>query len=197
MERSLKKLIHSVADGRSMVKSVFRNDLTGILIYFNKKGPKVASYILSKDKKDDLVLVAKTKMFVVTYTIKTSCESILELELRTSMSKTYQRKEIESLISSDYGYVYFIKSQFGYKIGCAKDYKTRIKTLGVIMPFEYELTHIIRCVNYQELENVLHKAFKPKRIRGEWFSIEESDFLEVNVICKNYNTIIEKIKPTP
>lgn len=169
------------------MKKIFESDLVGFICYFRKKGSKTACYLISKDKSDDLVLIAKSSRFVVTFIVKKSGNSSLSLELRTEVSSLIQNSQLESFITSEHGYVYFVCSEYGYKIGCAKDYKSRVKSLGTIMPFDYDVTHVIECVNYQELERILHKAFESKRIKGEWFKIDNDDMKDVQKICDNYN----------
>jgi hypothetical protein len=81
------------------------------------------------------------------------------------------------------GYVYLLKSSTGfYKIGRSKQPTTRIKTMHVALPFEIETEHLIECEDYIEAETLLHNEFKAKRMRGEWFALEESDVNEIKNI---------------
>lgn len=74
------------------------------------------------------------------------------------------------------GYIYLITSKDGlYKIGLSKDVMSRIKTLGVTLPFEIEPIHTIKTDDMVGLEKELHSRFESKRIRGEWFALETDD----------------------
>lgn len=74
-------------------------------------------------------------------------------------------------------YVYLV--QIGdfpyYKIGIAKDYKTRIKGIQSNSPFEIKL---VACVtrdnrsNALRSEAILHERYSDYSIRGEWFEFD-------------------------
>ena len=83
----------------------------------------------------------------------------------------------------NFGYVYLVKSSTGfYKIGRSRDPKSRIGTMHVALPFEIEIEHLIECEDYTEAEILLHNEFAKKRIRGEWFALDESDVNEIKHI---------------
>ena len=75
------------------------------------------------------------------------------------------------------GYVYFIKEFHSntYKIGKAKNLENRLKIFEVKLPFEWELVHSIKSDDYSLDEKLAHLFFKKKRVRGEWFNLNESD----------------------
>jgi hypothetical protein len=90
--------------------------------------------------------------------------------------------------SSKTGFVYVaegLKSQ--YKIGLSSDPDTRIKEYTKL-PFEVKLVYLIKTFDMDLLEKHLHDAFVDKRIRGEWFSLEDAD---LKWIRKNFvNSIV-------
>ena len=74
------------------------------------------------------------------------------------------------------GYVYLIRSQDGYyKIGKSADPTTRIRAMGVILPFEIETLHLIYSRDYHRTERYLQDKFAQARVRGEWFRLTEAD----------------------
>lgn len=81
------------------------------------------------------------------------------------------------------GYVYLIKSSTGYwKIGHSKTPENRMKTFGVMLPFEVEYEHLIPTTNMFMAETILHTKFSDKRVRGEWFSLTDDDVIAIKAI---------------
>lgn len=83
---------------------------------------------------------------------------------------------LRNIFGSSLGYVYFIYSEYGWKIGKAKHLNTRMRTFDVKLPFEWQLKHYIKSLNYHELEKRFHQMFEDTKINGEWFALNESDF---------------------
>lgn len=59
-----------------------------------------------------------------------------------------------------------------FKIGRSKDIANRYKTLQSTAPL---LKLIMKSEN--DCEKILHEKFKDKRVRGEWFKLEEPDLI--------------------
>jgi len=100
--------------------------------------------------------------------------SDIELERvvgKKGVRRSYQERE---------GYVYVLKSDYGYKIGKALDVTSRTKQFGVKLPFKWELVATKASSNYSKLEADLHRHFAEKRLEGEWFNLNEADLNEVN-----------------
>lgn len=73
------------------------------------------------------------------------------------------------------GYVYLFRADTGvYKIGSSKDPSARLQSLGT-MPFGLELLHQMPSNDPHWVERMLHKRFGPKRVRGEWFALDERE----------------------
>lgn len=78
------------------------------------------------------------------------------------------------------GYVYVLKAESGlYKIGKAKDYRDRLKTFTVKLPFEVAYELVIATEDNSKLERELHEQYKDKRVRGEWFSLTAHDLTHI------------------
>lgn len=74
------------------------------------------------------------------------------------------------------GYIYLIEGLPGhYKIGLTVDPKERIGTLGVQLPYPIRVIHLIPAENMEAAENHLHDLFRGKRVRGEWFELDEQE----------------------
>jgi len=74
-----------------------------------------------------------------------------------------------------YSYVYLIRAYRWHKIGRTRDITARLLTLKTLPPFELELLHLIECDDSVTPERLLHQHFKDKRVRGEWFLLEDDD----------------------
>ena len=84
------------------------------------------------------------------------------------------------------GYVYFIQSKGVYKIGITKNKDIRLKTFCTSLPFEYTLIKVVKAKNYKKVEQLLHEKYSGKRIRGEWFNLNN---FEKNEIVEYLKTI--------
>jgi hypothetical protein len=74
------------------------------------------------------------------------------------------------------GFVYLIKSVDGfYKIGMSEKPIKRISHLGVKLPFPIEVKHLIKTNQRYKAEKIFQNRFEDKRVRGEWFSLNEAD----------------------
>lgn len=81
------------------------------------------------------------------------------------------------------GYVYLIKSSTGHwKIGRSKNPKDRLKTFGVILPFEVQYEHLIPADDMCKAESALHEKYAEKRVNGEWFLLTEDDIADIKAI---------------
>ena len=78
-------------------------------------------------------------------------------------------------------YVIHIKDTEAYKIGLAiKDVRKRIMGIASIMPWPVEVILISqKMVDIEWHEHKLHEHFFDKRLRGEWFELDEKDITEI------------------
>jgi len=113
-----------------------------------------------------------------------NCE--FDIELIKKVTKKVDEKFLKSMYAVN-GYVYFLKSDYGCKIGCTKDINRRFKELDTLMPFELKLHSFIKIQNYRGLESFLHEALKDKRLNGEWFELDNEDFKYIDEIAKLHN----------
>ncbi len=74
------------------------------------------------------------------------------------------------------GFVYLIKSTEGiYKIGLATIPDRRMYQLQRKSPYQLEFDYLIKTTNCRALEAELHAHFFDKRVRNEWFDLDEKD----------------------
>lgn len=83
-----------------------------------------------------------------------------------------------------FGYVYVIESSDGlFKIGHSKNNPhKRLIALQIGSPHRLSIAFTLRTPFYVEIERDLHKRYAAKRVRGEWFALEENDFLYMRLL---------------
>ena len=78
------------------------------------------------------------------------------------------------------GHVYLIKEEFGtYKIGRTKDVPNRYNTLKIQIPQRTEVVWSIKCRDHKRAERRLHRKYKTRRGRGEWFALTPEQVHEI------------------
>lgn len=74
-----------------------------------------------------------------------------------------------------YGYLYLLKCGEHYKIGFSNTPKRRLKQFRTGSPLPVLLVHTIKTAFYRQIEQQLHYKFAKKRVRGEWFTLDDAD----------------------
>ena len=72
-------------------------------------------------------------------------------------------------------YLLKIKDKKQYKIGVTTNLNKRLDQISPKMPFEIKVEHQIEHGDIYGLEEKLHDKFKDKRIKGEWFKLDDDD----------------------
>lgn len=73
------------------------------------------------------------------------------------------------------GFVYLLRSPYGYKIGKTVNVKSRTRLFEVKLPFKFTLEHYAHFDDYSAAERRLHRQFASKRLEGEWFDLGRDD----------------------
>lgn len=86
--------------------------------------------------------------------------------------------------------VYLIRCNEFVKIGTTGNLKRRLNGLRGSNPYPLEVIYSKRKENARAVEQKLHKLFKEKRERLEWFKLTEEDILKIKeILCqKNLKT---------
>lgn len=77
--------------------------------------------------------------------------------------------------ADDPGYIYVIRSQYGFKIGKTRNLHGRTRLFEVKLPFPIEVELSGWCPQYSATELQLHREFAAKRLDGEWFALTDAD----------------------
>lgn len=160
-------------------------EFNNFLIHIRKRVNSIGAYLDDKHRKQSLVLKAPTGNFIFTFTVFQNGESKCEIHMLTKIEKKFNANFISGRIKPRFGYVYFLESKFGYKVGCTKKLTRRIREFDSKLPFPVVIHSYVKCQSYAELEGQLHKYLYHKRLQGEWFDLSEQDFLDVDKILKN------------
>ena len=94
-------------------------------------------------------------------------------EIRKKRTEEYDNR------LTDIGYVYLIKSKYGYKIGKSKKVQDRLSLFNVKLPFKIDIIGFYKVKNMSKMETFLHKKYKDVRLEGEWFNLSEKEKKEV------------------
>jgi hypothetical protein len=105
-----------------------------------------------------------------------------EIEMNIDYTHTSNVKIKEKTVMQEYvldpGYVYFLESEFGWKIGKTRDLKRRFRIFDVKLPFKFAVRYIIKTHLMNDLEKHFHVYFKDKNLNGEWFLIRSEDIID-------------------
>lgn len=81
------------------------------------------------------------------------------------------------------GWIYIITTDEFYpvcKIGYSlRPPRSRLQGIQVSLPFDAYILHEFKVDEAKKTESRLHETFKSKNLRGEWFRLEEGDFITI------------------
>ena len=90
-------------------------------------------------------------------------------------------------MSDTSGYVYLFKIGNSYKIGASKNLPERMKSLQTGSVDDIKLEHTIYTDTPYQLEKQLHYRFKHKRIRREFFNLDNDDIVYIKNIKADWS----------
>jgi len=103
-------------------------------------------------------------------------ERCTELEQKVaSLTREVRQLKAEVRNSRGYGFVYVFQGNGYYKIGYSQRPPQRRLQISPKLPFELRVVCVVESLRAQHLESQLHVKFKDKRLRGEWFNLDEDD----------------------
>lgn len=84
------------------------------------------------------------------------------------------------------GVVYFIKVGKYHKIGSSLDFEQRMKIYKTHNPEDIVVVYVKELKNYRYHEKVIHDNISHKKVRGEWFNLNNGDIGDVINYLSNY-----------
>jgi len=169
--------------------------------WYLSKEQQIKEYYWTRQKDDKLSLIYTYKTFKIRITFLNNGELTISFDHSYSHISNIADKSIKDYYYADPGYVYFIESKFGWKIGKTRDLDNRHKTFDVKLPFKFALRHFIKSHDITKLEIYFHELFKHRRINGEWFLITGDEIrkavsdrgdLRIRTYSKDRKIIIEQ-----
>lgn len=142
-----------------------------IEVWLLKREQQIKDYYWTRYKEDKLTISYSYKSFKLRIVFSPNADIQITLDHNYSHTSKIEDKKIKNSIYADPGYVYFIESEFGWKIGKTRDIVKRNNIFAVKLPFKFVIRYIIKAHNISRLEVELHNIFNCKRINGEWFLI--------------------------
>jgi len=158
------------------------NDLIGIklkfTIWLDKHMQSIHDYYRSEMKENKISFICRHATFKIRLTFFRSGHVNIYIDHTNSREKKIEDRSMMSRYCMDVGSVYFIESEFGWKIGKTRNLKRRKNIFEVKLPFHFVLRYHIKSTEISNLEKQLHEHFKDKQINGEWFLITENEIKE-------------------
>lgn len=90
-------------------------------------------------------------------------------------------------------YIYVTKAPFGHKIGRTTRPELRPLQVAGNAPVELKVLIVKEVPGASEIERSLHDYFDDKWLRGEWFSLDESDVQLIRDVLDGKTTLPEPI----
>jgi hypothetical protein len=152
--------------------------MPGFGTWLDHKRNAIREYYLVLHKEAKLSLSYCKNSFKIRLTFLPDGELQLNLEYSQTQNTTIREKKVMKEYKSDPGYVYFLESEFGWKIGKTRDLKRRFRIFEVKLPFKFAVRFTVKTPLMNDLEALYHNYFKEKHINGEWYLITTSDIME-------------------
>lgn len=173
LELDLKSIVKPLCmHDRELMKSahVFIEEY---LLYIISCKNSISERIQGKCKRKDFN--KSNTLFSISLLFDYSENPKLTFTLTQKVNKFYQLDNLVKYSRDHFpGYVYILKSEYGYKIGKSKKLEDRVKKFGVLLPFSFDLVCYIKTADHGKVERELHQIFKDDRINGEWFRMDEN-----------------------
>lgn len=84
------------------------------------------------------------------------------------------------------GYVYIMSGASYYKIGYSADPWRREEELDTLLPFGVALLNYFFSDDCRRMEQIVHRRFASKHVRGEWFDLDIEDLTEIEEIIRTH-----------
>lgn len=128
------------------------------------------------------------------YDLALEYKAVMRVIANSRFSLGWQKEKAAGILADlarDPGHVYIMVSDDGayYKIGKSISPPRRLKEVSPKMPFGVTLLCAIKTDDMCKLEKTLHRRFKAKRCKGEWFKLTQGD---LDAIKREYKPVFTK-----
>lgn len=121
--------------------------------------------------KSEYILKAENKYMSIMYIVYEGGRSKMVLRYSVGDEVTYDSSLVKRTVRPKAGYVYFLQSKYGFKIGRTNNLHRRLNEFGVKLPFDHWPHSFIQTRRFQHLEADLHLLLANERLNGEWFDL--------------------------
>jgi len=183
--KSCIRVVDSVVISNPEMRLIANHEFENFILHLNSKIGKIQNYLNLELPTKDKIIKSNAPNFIFELTIHPDKSSEFKVTYKSYASRNFDPSYLLSKVRIKRGYVYFIKSEFGYKIGCTSNIEKRLKIFEVKLPFRINLESFIECKDHNKLESMLHGLLSHKRIDGEWFDLCDSDFIDIDKVVNN------------
>jgi len=178
VEREFREFVYRY--GNSQVVYELMEMKSKIESFLQRKEISIKEYYRNPKREEKLSLPFTWKSIKFRITFSDKADFTITIDHSYNSTNTYNDRDIRKLYFGDPGYVYFIESEFGWKIGKTKSLKERKKIFEVRLPFNFAIKYYIKTFEMTTLENHFHYYFRDKNINGEWFLITEQNIIDAS-----------------
>jgi hypothetical protein len=152
--------------------------MPGFGTWMDHKKQMITDYYKTIHREEKLSMYFSKGSFKIRLAFLKDGELEVNIDYAHSVSSKIKEKTVMQEYMSDPGYVYFLESEFGWKIGKTRDLKRRFRIFDVKLPFTFAVRYCIKTHQMNDLEKYFHTFFKNNNINGEWFLIRSEDIIE-------------------
>lgn len=185
VSHSMRVQLNNLIKNNAELKFSAELELSNYMIFFRKHTNQIFTYLKNDENKKNYTLRAGGGNFIFHFIVFTDLSCKIEIHHLHKIETKINISHLIDKAKNIHGYVYFLKSEYGYKIGNTAQLKKRMNTFGVLLPFKTELHSFVSCKKHVKLEADLHKYLDHKRTNGEWFNLIDEDFIELDIFLKN------------
>ena len=168
-----------------IIKSGLDSIMSEVLKKIHSREDKITQFINTEQQKKKLTIGHHGNFGSIRYIIRPDGKSTLDIKVSIHSQNDFNSNFLTPKFTPKMGYVYFVSSEYGIKIGKTTKLKDRMQFFGVKLPFDIELIGTVKTLDFSKVENDLHKLLKNSNINGEWFKLSKEDW----VIINNYLSI--------
>jgi len=180
--------------GRRHMKREITELFNSLLMKIHRTEVAICGYVKRdiSQRADKYRISIENENIELSFSINKNLTSVLEFRFIETKKCLFQDNFIERHVDLQRDkYVYFLKSDFGFKIGKTKDLSKRKNIFDVRLPFKTEVYAYILTKKMNECELFFHDILKERRINGEWFDLTEKDFITIQALSREWGKFIK------
>lgn len=162
----------------SIISKDILESMPGFGTWLDHRKQMITDYYKSVHRDDKLAMYFSKGYLKIRLTFFKDGELDLNIDYVYSTNTKIKDEIVMDEYTFDPGYIYFLESEFGWKIGKTRDLRKRFRIFDVKLPFKFAVRYCIKTHTMNDLEKYFHTLFKDKNINGEWYLIKSEDIVE-------------------